>query len=89
MAAAFTRVDELALEKDESKMLADAIGEVAKHYPMTIDPKTLAWVNLATCAGMIYGPRVFLYNKRVSNERKKQAPIDPAQTVFNPTSNFN
>jgi hypothetical protein len=41
---------------------------------MTIDPKTLAWVNLATCAGMIYGPRVFLYNKRVKDERKKDKP---------------
>lgn len=78
MLAAFTRVEELALEKDESKLLADAVAEVALHYPMTIDPKVLAWSNLAMCAGMVYGPRVFLYNTRKSKERQKERPTNHA-----------
>lgn len=66
-------------------MLADAAGEVSKHYPMTIDPKTLAWVNLATAAGMVYGPRVYLINSRKKKEaadRKAQAQEAQAGLPF-------
>lgn len=63
---------EIALEKSEAKALAEATAEVAKHYPMAIDPKTIAWVNLATCMGLTYGPRVYMLRKRLDAEAREK-----------------
>lgn len=59
--------------------MSEAIAEVAKHYPMTIDPKTMAWINLASCAGMIYGPRAYMIanRKREEAKEKKRANAGP------------
>lgn len=73
--ASALKVDEIALKKSEAEELAKAMAEVAKHYPHAISPVTIAWVNLATCAGLIYVPRVYLVAKK--SERKKPAPAAP------------
>lgn len=74
MAAAIS-VPELALAETEAAALAAAVAEVSRHYPMTIDPKTLAWFNLAGCAATIYGPRVYLARSRINAEKAaKKAP---------------
>lgn len=85
MAAAALNAPELALESDDAKAMSVAIAEVAKHYPMTIDPKTMAWINLASCAGMIYGPRIYLMNARKKEEAKakktRQAEANPLAVI--------
>lgn len=82
--AAAVRVPELALSDEEGKALAAAVAEVSRHYPMTIDPKTLAWFNLAGCAATIYGPRIYLARARISEEKrqKKAAPSGDNITAF-------
>jgi len=78
MAAAALKAPELALEKDEAHALAEAAAAVASYYPTTIDPKTLAWINLGTAAVVCYGPRMYMIAARVREERmataKQQAP---------------
>lgn len=57
--AGISQTPELALDQAEADALASAAAEVAQHYPVIADDKTLAWSNLAMTAGMIYGPRAF------------------------------
>lgn len=71
MMAAALKTPELALEKDEAQAMATAIAEVSRHYPMTIDPKTMAWINLASCASMVYGPRLYMISTRKNGEKEK------------------
>lgn len=68
--AAFTGIEHLALDPTEAKTLSDGIMEVQRHYPIAIDPKTMAWVNLAVIAGSIYIPRVIV----IRNESKARGP---------------
>lgn len=59
------------LDKDEAKKLSEAIVSVQAHYPMAINAKTLAWVNLGMIGMAVYGPRVFYIVKsrqKVTNE---------------------
>lgn len=70
--AAAIKTPELVLDEKEAKAMADAIAEVARYYPMTIDPKTLAWINLASCSAMIYGPRIYLISARKKEEAKER-----------------
>lgn len=85
--AAALQTPELALQKAEAKGLADALAEVSSHYPMAIDPKTMAWVNLATCVGITYGPRVYMIRKRMEADsaakmrRATHAPTPEAQAA--------
>lgn len=84
--AAALKTPEVALEKDEAKALAEATAEVAKHYPTAISPVTIAWVNLATCVGLTYVPRVYMISKR--NADKKPARPKPQQSPT-PAANTN
>jgi len=79
MLAAATQTPELHLDEREAKAMTDAVAEVARHYPMTIDPKTLAWANLAGCAAMIYGPRIYL----IADRKRKAAKDKPSANVNN------
>lgn len=71
----------MALTKPEAETLAKATAEVAKYYPMSIDPKTVAWVNLATCMGLTYGPRVYMIRARLDAERKARGAPQPAPVM--------
>ena len=88
--SAALKTPEIALSEPEAKTLAKATAEVAKYYPMAIDGKTIAWINLATCIGLTYGSRAYLIGKRLDKERKepKQArrPQAGAQEQPQPTS---
>lgn len=75
MVAGFTGVSELQIDDAESKALAAAVAGVAAHYNVTADPKTIAWVNLASALGMVYGPRVAAIRMR----RKFDKPPKPVQ----------
>lgn len=71
----------MALETSEAEMLAKALAGIEAQYPTQIDPRVLAWLNLAGVAGMIYGTRIFAYRMRKENEReeRRQAPPPPPQ----------
>lgn len=73
MAAGFIGAQELNIDDDESKTLAAAVAGVAAHYNVTANPKTVAWVNLATALGMVYGPRVAAIRLRRAAGRKDTA----------------
>lgn len=70
--AAGLKVPEIALSKTEAETLAKATADVAKHYPTSISPKTIAWCNLATCVGLTYGPRVYMVRSRLDKEKRER-----------------
>lgn len=76
MAAGFTGAAELNIDTDEAGTISKAIADVASHYSVTADPKTMAWVNLAAACGMVYGPRIGAIKLRRSmNKPSVKAPI--------------
>jgi hypothetical protein len=82
MVAGFTGAQELRLDESEAKSIADAAADVASHYSVTADPKTMAWVNLAAAVGMVYGPRFGAIKlRRASEKRNKSAPQRVAPTA--------
>ena len=87
MAAGFTGAAELNIDEAEAKTIADAAADVASHYSVTADPKTMAWVNLAAALGMVYGPRFGAIKLRVASEKRGKmvqrsaAPTTPASVV--------
>ncbi len=69
MAGVFS-APEFALEKDESKPLAESVSEVAKHYDIPeVADVTLAWVSLAMVAGPMYMAKYMLVRERIRAER--------------------
>lgn len=71
MMAAFTNTPELMLDADESKPLAQAVAEVAKHYDIPgLDAVVVAWVGLIMVCGKTYVPRAILINKRMKEEAR-------------------
>lgn len=56
--AGFTKIEELAIDREESKQIAEALADVASHYNTVIDPKTMAWAGLLGAVATVYGPRI-------------------------------
>lgn len=84
MTAAFTQTPELALEADESKPLAEAVAELAKHYDIPgLDAKAMAWVGLVMVAGKIYVPRAILIKARLDEEARSKPKARPTIAVDN------
>jgi hypothetical protein len=79
MGAAALDLKELEIDEKQAKELGDAIRDVQKHYPMDINPKTLAWLNLAAVAGFIYIPAAMKIARR--QPREKQERTAPAKVV--------
>jgi hypothetical protein len=78
VAASSLNAPEIALDKTEANQLAAAVAEVARHYPTSIDPKVMAWINLAMVGGMVYGPRWWVIRARVSSGKKAPKKAEPA-----------
>jgi hypothetical protein len=70
--AAATKTPELALEEQESEILAKSIANVLDEFDIRPDPKVEAIVGLVTTAGMIYGPRVYLISERKKREKQER-----------------
>lgn len=68
--AKFTGIDELEIDNEESKLLSEATVEIASHYNVAIDPKTMAWIGFAGVLGTVYGPRIGAYKLRKAMEAK-------------------
>lgn len=77
IAAGLISVPELRLNPEEAKQYGDAIRNVSAQYDHRIDPKTMAWVQLALVTGTIYGGRIVLYYKRRAAEEKQQNGGNP------------
>lgn len=77
MLAALLKQDALALEKGEATQLAEAIGNVARHYDIPEVPeKMIDWANLLIIAFMVYRPKmaaVAATNRKRREEAKLQA----------------
>lgn len=72
MLAKITSIEEFQLDKDESKQLAEAIDEVNSLYDFSvIPPKAMAWINLCTVAGTVYGPRFMAHSLKPKGEKRK------------------
>lgn len=96
MLAAVAKIPELQCEHVETKALAEAVAEVAKHYPQqVIDPVTLAWFNLTLVAGTFYGSRVIVMRERMKAERAQKrgagrtngGPVAVPDPAFSPSPN--
>jgi hypothetical protein len=71
-------VDEnIALDKDESKRLADAAVSVMECYDIPMmDEKTMAWANLGFVACEIYAPRIATAVMKSKKGLKMVKPFD-------------
>lgn len=79
MAAAALNAPELMLDEKEAKQIATATAEVARHYNVSVDPKTLAWMQFGWAVSCVYGPRVvaIVMRKKSEKEAAKSAPTPP------------
>lgn len=82
MLAGFTHIPELEMEPSEALQMANALKGVADQYDVKPTEKSLAWINLATAASMVYGTRIFAYRMRKMGERAETAkPTQSGATV--------
>lgn len=65
----------LALSDIEATQLAEGVAAVAKEYDLSLDGKTGAAIQLLSAAVMVYGPRVYFFNK-MKAEAMRQAQSD-------------
>lgn len=71
-------VPELALEKDDADLLANAAVPVLEQFDFTPDPRFVAVFGLFAAMGKVYGPKAILYRMR------KQAEADAKMKRVNP-----
>lgn len=75
MGAQLTGLKSLEITKEQSEKLADAIKNVAKHYPVGLTEKQMAWANLAIVAGGIYIPPMVETIRGVKKDTPKPGPV--------------
>lgn len=68
-----TRDDLWELTDDETKTLAEALGNVQDQYDINLDPKTQAWLELTGVAAAVYGPRIAT---KVLMSARKPKPVE-------------
>jgi hypothetical protein len=68
-----TNIPEIALEKDDADLLANAAVPVLEQFDFTPDPRFVAVFGLIMACGKVYGPRAYLYRVRKENERAENA----------------
>lgn len=74
MGAFLLKTPELDLDPEEAKKLAEGTANVLRHYPsVTMPAQALDWIGLATCIGMVYGPRLVAI--RMRNRSGRAAPV--------------
>lgn len=73
--ASVTKIKEFKLDKDEGNALANAVANVLVEFDIPVDDKTAAIVGLVVVGASTYGPRMYLYNERMKEEKRaKKAP---------------
>jgi hypothetical protein len=69
---------ELNLTEHETKVLAENIAAVGKHYDLVASQKSIDWFNLIMACTTIYGTRIIAIGKRSAGTRKaKPTPNAP------------
>lgn len=68
--AAKTKQEALTLDDAESRVIAEAAANVAKHYNIPVNEKTAAWIGLATAVGTIYGAKIAVIKMNKSLQAK-------------------
>jgi len=81
MGARILSIPEMELDPQEAKKLSDSIKNLAKHYQLGMDPKKLAMLELAFCAGGIYGPRFIAVAKNTQRKPQLVQPIRKVEPV--------
>lgn len=79
--SATLKVPELALDPREGAQLAAALANLQKFYPVHVTEKALAWGNMLTAVGMIYGTRFAAISARKAAERKNPQPQRGADII--------
>lgn len=90
MGAAILSTPELALNTTESKAYADAVRTLAEFYPVAIDAKKMAVINLAVVMAGIYGTRfvAITMRKKVASDKRGPQLVErpePARPAGGPT----
>lgn len=78
MLAGITKSPELEFDEEESKRMALAYANVARHYNWAMSEKTMDWANFTMCIGAIYGSKFMAIKARKSTEPKKAKPVKEA-----------
>ena len=83
MAAAFFATPELVLENNEARVIAEALGEVNKHYKIPgLRPDHASVASLIIVLLTIYGKRVYiLANKKPSQIDSSSKPCAENQEI--------
>lgn len=68
---------EFDLTTEEGRKLAGAVGRMSKLYDDKFNPKAVAWVDLLSTCGMIYGPRIITLRMRMAMEGQNNQPKQP------------
>lgn len=66
------KTPELALDPREAAQLGAALANLQQFYPVSVTAKALAWANLLTAGGMIYGTRIAAIAARKAKETRER-----------------
>lgn len=73
MLAAITKTPEFGIETSEAEQIAKAYATLAEFYPsLKQSEKTIAWVNMFSALGMVYGTRAVAIYKRKKMEAEAE-----------------
>lgn len=81
----------LSLSDIEATQLAEGVAAVAKEYDLSLDGKTGAAIQLLSAAVMVYGPRVYFFNKMKAEAMRQHQAEEQARRAADSTivSNVN
>lgn len=72
MLALLLKEESILISEAEAKSLAKALKNVLAFHSISMSPQSLAYLQLAGCAAIIYGPKIMLVNAK-SKMRREQA----------------
>lgn len=68
--SATLKIPELALAQSEGQVLASALANLQRYYPVHVTEKALAWGNVFSALGIVYGTRLGAMMARQKAERQ-------------------
>lgn len=88
--AYLTRFDDFRLDDSEAMEMAKATANVMAQFDYVPDPKVAAVLGLVTTTSMIYGPRLYLYRRHISEKTaaRREAVIAAADERAANGTNF-
>lgn len=84
MVAGMAKAPEFAINEMQAQEMAKAIDAVTDEHLSALDPKTMAYVNLAIVMSGVYGSAYYRFSSRKEKERKARlSSVSPIQTASN------